>query len=89
MYTLLGVIEEWPFQHPCLAPISPAKLQLSAYHIVDKYLVHVHHTISPLSEHAPNVILLEKMGLNKGVGTATLLLHLIRCTITRHFFNRI
>ena len=78
MYTLLGVIEEWPFQHPCLAPIFSSKIAVECIPIMDKYLVHVHHTISPLCEHAPNAILQEKMGLNRDVGTATLLLHLIR-----------
>ena len=24
-YTLIGVVEEWPLQHPCLAPIFSSK----------------------------------------------------------------
>ena len=52
LYALLGVVEEWSFEHPCLAPFSPAKLQLSAYPHCGQIVSIL--SISLLCEHAPN-----------------------------------
>ena len=57
-YAVLGVVEEWPFQHPCLAPIFFSKI---AVECIPTLWTIVHY----VSMH-PTIILLEKMGAKQG-----------------------
>ena len=45
-YTLSSVVEEWPFQHPCIASIFSSKIKLGAcsYSGLKDDILFVHNT---------------------------------------------